>query len=125
MATTRSVANWNHARGFVAFDDIMVTVPYKVDPDQVKELLLRVLDESRMILKNPRPVVRLENFTDLGYQFLVRGYISSNHTLDMWDIASDVRLMIVKRLRDQNIEIAYPVRVVMTNSGLLDRKKEE
>ena len=29
MATTRSVANWNHARGFVAFDDILVTIPIK------------------------------------------------------------------------------------------------
>jgi small-conductance mechanosensitive channel len=120
--TSRPLANWNHARGFVAFDDIMVTVPYKVDPAQVKELLLRVLDESRMILKNPRPVVRLDNFSDLGYVFLVRGYLSSNHTLDMWDIASDVRLNIVKRLREQGIEIAYPVRVVVSNSGTIDKK---
>ncbi|GMU19062.1 MAG: hypothetical protein AMXMBFR12_02540 [Candidatus Babeliales bacterium] len=125
MATTRSVANWNHARGFIAFDDILITVPYKVDPDHVKELLIRVLDESKVILKNPRPVVRLESFSDLGYVFMVRGYISSNHTLDMWDIASDVRLAIVRRLREHGIEIAYPVRVVIGNSGTIDRKQEE
>ena len=124
MITTRNVANWNHARGFIAFNDIMVTVPYKVDPEQVRELLMRVLNESKVILKNPRPIVRLENFTDLGFLFLVRGFLSSNHTLDMWDIASDVRLAIVKRLREQGIEIAYPVRVVVTNSGMIDRKND-
>lgn len=125
QVTSRTVTNWNHARGFVAFDDIIVTIPYKVDPAHVRELLMRVLDESRVILKNPRPVVRLDNFSDLGYVFLVRGFLSSNHTLDMWDIASDIRFAIVKRLRENGIEIAYPVRVVVSNSGTIDRKKNE
>ena len=125
VITNRNVANWNHARGFIAFDDIMVTIPYKIDPEQVRELLMRVLDESRVVLKNPRPVVRLENFTDLGFVFLVRGFLSSNHTLDMWDIASDIRFAIIKRLREHGIDIAYPVRIVVTNSGLIDRTKEE
>ncbi len=125
VATTKALANWNHARGFIAFDDIMVTIPYKVDPAHVRELLLRVLDESRVILKNPRPVVRLENFSDLGYIFLVRGFLSSNHTLDMWDIASDIRFAIVRRLHEHGIEIAYPVRIVISNSGHINRKNEE
>lgn len=125
MATTRSVANWNHARGFIAFDDIQITIPYKADPDQVKELLMRVLDESRVILKNPRPVVRLESFSELGFVFMVRGFLSSNHTLDMWDIASDVRLAIVRRLREHGIDIAYPVRIVIGNSNTIDKKLEE
>ena len=86
---------------------------------------MRVLDESRVVLKNPRPVVRLENFTDLGYVFLVRGFLSSNHTLDMWDIASDIRFAIVKRLHEHGIEIAYPVRIMVSNSGTIDRKKKE
>ena len=121
QVTSRTVANWNHSRGFVAFDDIIVTIPYKVDPAQVRELLTRVLDDSRVILKNPRPVIRLENFSDLGYVFLVRGFISSNHTLDMWDIASDIRFAIVKRLHENGIELAYPVRIITSNSGTVDR----
>ena len=114
VVTTRSITNWNHARGFIAFDDILVTIPYKSEPEHVRELLMRVLDESRVILKNPRPIVRLESFSELGYLFLVRGYLSSNHTLDMWDIASDVRFAIVKRLKEHGIEIAYPVRIMVS-----------
>jgi small-conductance mechanosensitive channel len=122
QVTSRTVTNWNHARGFIAFDDIMVTIPYKIDPAHVRELLMRVLDESRVVLKNPRPIIRLENFSDLGYVFLVRGFLSSNHTLDMWDIASDIRFAIVKRLHEHGIEIAYPVRIMVSNSGTVDKK---
>lgn len=125
QVTTKSLANWNHARGFIAFDDILVTIPYKVDPEQVRELLMRVLHESRVVLKNPRPVVRLESFSDLGFVFMVRGFLSSNHTLDMWDIASEIRFAIVKRLREHGIEIAYPVRIVTSNSGFIEKDKEE
>lgn len=125
QVTTKSLANWNHARGFIAFDDILVTIPYKVDPEQVRELLMRVLHESRVVLKNPRPVVRLESFSDLGFVFMVRGFLSSNHTLDMWDIASEIRFAIVKRLREHGIEIAYPVRIVTSNSGFIEKNKEE
>ncbi len=124
QVTTKSLANWNHARGFIAFDDILVTIPYKVDPEQVRELLMRVLHESRVVLKNPRPVVRLESFSDLGFVFMVRGFLSSNHTLDMWDIASEIRFAIVKRLREHGIEIAYPVRIVTSNSGFIEKNKE-
>lgn len=125
QVTTKSLANWNHARGFIAFDDILVTIPYKVDPEQVRELLMRVLHESRVVLKNPRPVVRLDSFSDLGFVFMVRGFLSSNHTLDMWDIASEIRFAIVKRLREHGIEIAYPVRIVTSNSGFIEKNKDE
>jgi potassium efflux system protein len=113
--TARVVTNWHFVRGYVAFDDILLTVAFKHDPSKVREILLRVLDESRLLLKNPRPIVRLESFSDLGYVFLVRGFLSSHYTLDMWDIASEVRLSIVKRLREHGIELASGVRLVSTH----------
>jgi len=109
FVTTRAIANWNFVRGFIAFEDITITVPFKHDPQKVKELLLRVLDESRVVLKNPRPIVRLDSFSKLGYVFLVRGYLSSHHTLDMWDIASDIRLSLSKKLKEHDIELASGV----------------
>ena len=113
QVVNKVVTNWNYSSGFIAFDDIVVTVTYKEDPAKVRELLLKVLDESNYVLKNPKPIVRLEDFNELGFVFLVRGFLSSNYTLDMWDIASDVRLAIVKKLRDNNIELAHPVRVMV------------
>lgn len=109
------VVNWNYTSGFIAFDDILLTISYDDDVEKVRELLHKVLSESPFVLKNPRPIVRLEGFTEFGYQFLVRGFLSSNHTLDQWDIASDIRFDIVKRLKENNITLAYPVRMLKTS----------
>lgn len=126
---SQSIVNWNYVRSFIAFDDIMVTVSHREDPGRVKELLLKVLDESPYILKSPKPVVRFESFSDTGFTFLVRGYMSSNYTQEQWDIASDVRIEVVRTLRAHGIEIAVPVRVVYERDGKMSpsslRSKDE
>ncbi len=112
----KPLLNWNYARGFIAFDDILITVSYKEDPAKVKEVLFKVLDENPFVLKTPTPVVRLHNFDDTGFVFMVRGFLSSNYTLDQWDIASDVRLALVAKLRQHAIEIAIPTRVIISQA---------
>ncbi len=104
------VVNWNYSRSYFAFDDILVIVPYSADPEKVRDLLFKVIDSNINILKNPVPIVWLHNFTENGYQFLVRGYISFDRVLEQWDIASNVRLTLVKVLRNNGIQIASPVR---------------
>jgi small-conductance mechanosensitive channel len=106
------VMNWTYTRGFFAFEDMFITVPYGVDPSFVRLLFLEVLDQNQNILKNPAPIVRLEGFVDNGYLFLIRGYLTSSKVADQWDIASEVRLQLVKALRDKNIEVASPVRTL-------------
>lgn len=83
-------------RNYIAFDDIFIIIPYKEDPQKVKDLLTQSVATHPNILRNPKPVIRLEDFNEFGYLFLVRGFISSAFTQDMWDIASDVRLVIAK-----------------------------
>lgn len=106
------VMNWSYTRGFFAFDDMRITVPYGSDPVVVKKLLLDVLDRNPNILKNPVPIVRLDDFVDNGYCFLVRGFLTSNKIGEQWDIASDIRLQVVKVLREHGIEVASPVRTL-------------
>lgn len=101
--------NWNHTRGYIAFDDIIFTVSFEVDPLEVKKLLQKILLSNSDILKVPEPVVRLDDFSDKGYTFMVRGYISSSNTLNQWTIASDTRLLIVSALRAQGIKVAEPI----------------
>jgi len=43
---------------------------------------------------------------------MIRGYLSSAYTIDMWDIAADVRLLMAKALQDNNIEIAELARIM-------------
>lgn len=109
--------NWSYTNTFLAFDDILITVPYKSDPKKVKELLLKVLDQNPDILKTPKPIIRLHEFSEYGFTFLIRGFISSANVLMQWDIASDVRLAIVEEIRNHDIEIAVPVRIIETQKS--------
>jgi small-conductance mechanosensitive channel len=114
VLTGNSVTNWNYARSFIAFDDIHIIIDYKEDPLKVKDLLREVVSEHPSILKNPQPVIRLDNFGEYGYEFMVRAFVSSVYTLEQWNVASDVRLGIVKKLRENNIDIALPIRLLKT-----------
>jgi small-conductance mechanosensitive channel len=110
-----SLCNWNSTRGYIAFDDIIFSVPFSVDPAEVKKLLYQVVLSNPDVLKVPEPIVRLDDFSDKGYTFMVRGYISSGNTLNQWTIASDVRISIVAGLRAQGILVAQPVLRVQMN----------
>ncbi len=110
----KPLVNWNYTRNFIAFDDITIGISYKADPNKVKDLLLSAVISHPNVLKNPKPVIRLDDFKDYGFEFMVRGFLSSNFTLEKHDIASDVRLSIVKTLRENNVEIAIPVRIMIS-----------
>lgn len=109
---TSMIANWDYSKSFIAFPDIVVSVRYFEDPEQVRILLFEALDQTNNILKNPVPVIRLEDFGVNGFVFLVRGFISSEKTLEQWDIASNVRFAIVKKLRKHGMDLSFPVQIV-------------
>lgn len=124
---TRPVTNWNYSRTYFAFEDIMMTVIYAADPTFVKKLILDVLDKNSNILKNPAPIVRLNDFTDNGFVFLVRGFLSADKVLDQYDIASDVRLELVRTLRTHGLDVGSPTRVLkvvqeLPKEGFLEKK---
>lgn len=103
------IYNWNYTRGYLAFDDIIFSVPFDADPLVVKKLLYEVLDDNQDVLKVPEPLIRLDDFNDKGYTFMVRGFISSSNTLIQWTIASDIRLAIVAHLKAHGVSVAEPI----------------
>lgn len=108
----QTIENWNYSRSFIALNDILFTIDYDCDPEEVQRVLFIVIQEHPHVLRNPKSIVRLENFSDYGYVFLVRPFVSTLYVLEMWDIASDIRLQIIKALRKHNMRIAIPVRVI-------------
>lgn len=106
---SKSIENWNYVRNFIAVNDIMLLVYFKEDPQKIKALLHAAIEEHNNVLKNPRSIVRLMNFGENGYEFMVRCFISSAYTLEMWEIASDIRLLIAKTFKENNIEFAIPM----------------
>ena len=122
------IINWNYTRGFTAFDDIMISVPYDSDPEKVRTIIHQVLSNNQHILKNPRPIVRLDEFNNEGYRFAVRGYLSSSYTLEQWDIASNVRIAVVDAFAKNDIKLAVPIRRItfkqQTITGMYDEVTE-
>jgi small-conductance mechanosensitive channel len=106
---SKSIENWNYVRNFIALHDIILFVYYKEDPAKVKAILHAAIEEHPNVLKNPRTIVRLMNFSEYGYEFMVRCFVSSAYTLEMWDLASDVRLLISKAFKEHGIEFAVPI----------------
>jgi len=106
------VNNWDYSRSYLAFPDIMVSVRYFEDPAKVKELLLQAISNTPNILSTPIPIIRLEDFGVNGFVFLIRAFISSEKTLEQWNIASDVRLAIVKTLREHGIDLSFPIQII-------------
>lgn len=108
----KKVLNWNYARTFFAFDDMFIIVPYSSDPHKVKEVIQQTLSSNINILKTPAPVINLRDFVDNGFQFLIRGYMSSEKVLEQFDIASDFRMELVRNLRANGINLATPLRTI-------------
>ena len=106
---SKSIENWNYVRNFIALNDITLFVYYKEDAQRIKDILQATTEEHPNVLRNPRSIIRLTNFTEYGYEFMVRCFVSSAYTLDMWDLGSDVRLLIAKAFRENGIDFAIPM----------------
>ncbi len=114
---SKTIINWNYTRNFIAFDDIKIHVDYKEDPELVRKVLYEVVESHPTILKNPKPWVRLDHFGEYGYEFMVRGFISSVYTLEKWEIASNIRINIIKAFNEKDIKIALPARLLLTRQA--------
>jgi small-conductance mechanosensitive channel len=110
-----SLYNWNYARTYIGFDDIIFCVPFGTNIELVREICFQVLEQDNDVLKIPQPFVRLQDFNERGYVFMVRGFLSSGNTLRQWDIASNIRFVLVAQLAKAGITIAAPMMKVTMN----------
>jgi small-conductance mechanosensitive channel len=105
----RSICNWTyHKSGFTAIEDFFIIIDRKHDAELVKNLLIKIVESCPGILKTPIPLVRCENISPIGYDFLIRGYINIERASDQWDLASQLRITIAKKLDIEKIYFAIP-----------------
>ena len=103
------VTNWvlNDNTGRII---ITVGVDYASDPDQVREVLLDCARNNPLVLAYPAPMVFFMNFGASSLDFELRCYLSD---IGMGLSArSDLRFEIVRRFREEGIEMPFPQRVV-------------
>lgn len=107
-----TVTNWDYNLNYISCPDVKVVIAFKENPQEVINLLLKTVVTVPSVLKTPPPVIRLDEFTEMGFTLLIRVFTGPEKTLLQWDIASDVRLVVVKTLHENNIMFGAPVRFV-------------
>jgi len=114
-----SLYNWNYTRSYIGLEEILFSVPFGTDIQLVKKMCLEVIDEDPDVLKVPQPFVRLQDFGDKGYVFMIRGFLSSGNTLRQWEIASNIRFALVDKLTKAGIAIAGPsMKIFIKNNSI-------
>jgi len=88
---------------------IKVSVSYDSDPEKVKKILLEIASSDERILREPAPQVFFTEMGDFALTFELRYWTKLPHRLPVLD---RVNTAIIKRFREEGIEIPYPITTV-------------
>lgn len=113
------LGNWTH-RNRVQRSEVPVSVAYDVDPEEVIEVLLAVVNERADVLRNPEPHVEFLRFGASSLDFELRF-----HLADMGEgltVRNQVRIEILRRFRARGIVMPYPHQDVMLHLQEHDRQ---
>jgi len=93
----------------------LVSVGYDSDVDQVQALLMNAALNQERVLRDPGPSVALSNFGADGLEFTV-GYWIADPENGQLNVKSAINRAILDSLREHQIEIPFPQRVVHTRA---------
>jgi small-conductance mechanosensitive channel len=112
---SKQVTNWSYGDRKVRLD-IGVGVSYDSDLDTVLRCLEEVADENRKVLKSPAPLVHLNEFGDSSWNMVLRCWIPDpkQHFI----IRSALNCAIVRKFRDNGVEIPFPQRDLHVRSSV-------
>ena len=100
-----SLVNLTHGDNWQR-QSIMVGVSYDADVEKVTALLLECARSCKKVVRVPAPVVVFKDFGASSLDFELRFHISDVRTDFM--ASSEIRYTILRRFREEGIEIAYP-----------------
>ncbi|HCY78040.1 MAG TPA: mechanosensitive ion channel protein MscS [Ignavibacteriales bacterium] len=103
-----TVINWSHSDRNIRFN-IPVSVSYNEDPEKIRNVLLEVVDANTGILKNPKPEVLFDEYSDSSINFNLRVW-TNEYINKPALLKSQLYYEIFKRFRKEGIEIPFPQR---------------
>jgi small-conductance mechanosensitive channel len=112
---TNPVTNWSYGDPKVRLR-LPVGVAYGTDVEKLRRVLLEVVAENPVALKEPAPMVRFLGFGDSSLNFELAVW-----TIDMAHrptrFRSDLYFAIERQLRENHIEVPFPQRDLHLRSG--------
>ncbi|CDN74229.1 mechanosensitive ion channel family protein [Elizabethkingia anophelis] len=112
----------------ISYDDdvanfgISIGVGYDSDVDLVMKLMLEAAKEHPEVFQEKPAVARLSNFGDSSLDFSL--FFNSRYLFKAEAIKSDLRLSILNKFRENNIDIPFPIRTLYT-PDLLKQKENQ
>ena len=111
---TGQLINWSLSDPMVRFS-VNVGIAYGSDTELAEKLLLKVLHETPMILKDPKPTAYFLGFGDNSLNFQLRLFINNiDHRLP---VQHEVHKAVDREFRKAGIVIAFPQRDVHFDTG--------
>ena len=101
---TGRVLNWTH-RDSLAAVNVKIGVGYNSDPERVIAILKACADAHPQVLRTPAPGAAFEEFGDSALQFNLRVSLPDINKAPA--VQSDLRIAILKALREAGIEIPF------------------
>lgn len=95
---------------------IPVDVAYSSDMDRVVEVLKEIAGENEIMVDNPAPRVRLRGFKDNSIRLDFMGWIDRPE--DRGRAIHQLLMEIIRRFREEDIEIPFPQRDLHIRDGL-------
>ncbi len=89
--------------------ELAVGIAYGTNVKQAREIILGIFDRDERALKDPAPVVYLNNFGDSSLDLIVRVWANSG---DLWNMYFDGMESIKNEFEKNGIEIPFPQRVI-------------
>lgn len=89
--------------------DMVFGVGYTDDLKKTKELLTKIISEDERVLKDPAPVVGLNELADSSVNFVVRPWVKKE---DYWNFRFDITQKIKEEFDANKISIPFPQRDV-------------
>lgn len=108
-----NVINWTHS-DMTGRIDIPVRVSYHSDLNKVKDILLKIAQKNKRVLKNPAPYVWLLNFGDNAVELELRAMTAE--VMSKGTIRSELMFQIFKTFEKEGIEIPFPKRVIQIHN---------
>jgi small-conductance mechanosensitive channel len=113
--TSSNIVNWSYGDPRIRLD-IEVGVSYGSDLDLVLKSLKEVALENTRVLKDPEPDVLLREFGESSWNMRLRLWIDTPE--GHHQMRSGINCAIVRKFRDNGIEIPFPQRDLHVRSPL-------
>ena len=85
--------------------DLVFGIGYEDSIPKAEAILREIVQNHKLVLKDPEPVIKLHNLGDSSVDFVVRPWAK---TSDYWDVYWDVTREVKERFDSEGISIPYP-----------------